>query len=225
MTRSAPAAASAGAGDDFVAELQRRRALARLRANSSAMAMTRAAFLRRAARAIDEPISPMPMIATRSKIGAASGGPERSAHRPPARHEIRQRGDDAAIGLFAADRHAQAVRQAVGATARNTKPRALKKRSASFAVLPGVAGNCNSTKLPTLGVTLDRRALAISSVSHGSQRALCSAAVATCAWSSIAATPAAIAAPVDVERPAHPVQRVDDARRRVGPAERRLARP
>ena len=44
-------------------------------ADESAMAMKRAALVRRAARAIDEPISPTPMMAIRSKIGWASGAP------------------------------------------------------------------------------------------------------------------------------------------------------
>ena len=94
-------------GDD-VAEPERLGALQHSD-RSSARTMRRAAWRWRAARAIDEPISPTPMIASSSKIGSASGGPSRST--TLASHELGQRRDDAPVGLLAADRQPQAVRQ------------------------------------------------------------------------------------------------------------------
>src|SRR5258708_38533501 len=71
--------------------------------------MVLTAFCARAARAIEEPISPTPMSARRSNGGSAMGCGRRPSQ------ERRQRRDDLAIGLFAADGHAQRMRQAVGA--------------------------------------------------------------------------------------------------------------
>src|ERR1700722_459688 len=71
--------------------------------------MVRTAFCARAARAIEEPISPTPINARRSNSGSTMG----CSCWPP--QERGQRRDDLAIGLPAANAHTQRVRQAVGA--------------------------------------------------------------------------------------------------------------
>src|ERR1700733_1479540 len=104
--------------------------------DESARTIRRAARRWRAARAIDEPISPTPIIASSSKIGSARGAPSRSI--TFASHELAERCDHASIGLLAADRHAQGVRQSIGGDgAKNESPRAQEHisvcgRSARF---------------------------------------------------------------------------------------------
>ena len=119
----------------------------------SARTMRRAAWRRRAARAIDEPISPTPMIANSSKIGSASGCPSRST--TFASHELRERGDYALVRLFAANRQTQQIRQAIGRDRPEVNPRALKNASAPAAVRPDCLGKVDDRKFPTLGVTSD----------------------------------------------------------------------
>ena len=80
---------------EFVAEAERARAR-RASREQSANAIVPAAFLRRAARAIEDPISPTPTIAIRSKSGSASGGPSLSAT-TSVLHELRQRCDDPSL--------------------------------------------------------------------------------------------------------------------------------
>ena len=87
--------------------------------------MRRAAWRWRAARAIDEPISPTPMIASSSKIGSASGAPSRST--TFASHELGQRSDDAPVGLFAPDRQPQQIRKAIGRDRPKDKPARAQK--------------------------------------------------------------------------------------------------
>src|ERR1700734_3790165 len=94
--------------------------------DESARTMRRAAWRWRAARAIDEPISPTPIIASSSKIGSARGAPSRSI--TFASHELGERGDHACVGLLAANREAQRLRQAIGRDgAKNESPRAQER--------------------------------------------------------------------------------------------------
>jgi len=69
--------------------------------------MRPAAFRNRAPRAIDEPMSPTPMIANSSNIGLSSGGLSRSV--TFGMYELGQRGDDAAVGLFAPNRQTPTI--------------------------------------------------------------------------------------------------------------------
>src|SRR5271155_4064325 len=89
-------------------------AFARLRTPTewSARTMRRAALRRRAARGIGEPIAPTPTIVSPWKIGSASGAPSRSTTFAP--HEFCQRRDYAPVGLLAADRKPQRIRQPIG---------------------------------------------------------------------------------------------------------------
>src|SRR3984957_13642979 len=94
--------------------------------DESARTIRRAARRWRAARAIDEPISPPPIIASSSKIGSARGAPSRSI--TFASHELAERRDHASVGLLAADRQAQGVRQSIGRDgAKNESPRAQER--------------------------------------------------------------------------------------------------
>ena len=63
---------------------------------------------RRAASAMDEPMSPVPTIATRSKTCGSS------ATSLPLRHEALQRVDHEAVRLLGADGQPQVIGQAVG---------------------------------------------------------------------------------------------------------------
>src|ERR1700722_1541938 len=94
--------------------------------DESARTIRRAARRWRAARAIDEPISPTPTIASSSKTGSARGAPSRSI--TFASHELAKGRDHAFIGLLAADRQAQGVRQAIGRDcAKNESARAYER--------------------------------------------------------------------------------------------------
>src|ERR1700735_2432044 len=87
--------------------------------------MRRAAWRRRAARAIDEPISPAPMIASSSKIGSASGSPSRSI--TFASHKLGERGDDASVSLFATNSQTQGFWKPISRDcAKNESARAQK---------------------------------------------------------------------------------------------------
>src|ERR1700729_4607867 len=94
--------------------------------DESARMMRRAACRWRAARAIDEPISPPPIIVSSSKIGSARGAPSRSI--TFASHKLGERRNHAFIGLLAPDRHAQGVRQTIGGDgAKNESARAQER--------------------------------------------------------------------------------------------------
>src|SRR3984885_11982113 len=92
----------------------------------SARTMRRAAWRWRAARAIDEPISPIPIIASSSKIGSARGAPTRSI--TFASHELGERSNHALVGFLAADRQTQGPRQAIRSDhPKNESPRAEER--------------------------------------------------------------------------------------------------
>src|SRR5271167_919778 len=108
ITRSAPATAAALVSTTWSAmpsSMTRRR----VAAERAVATMLRTTFWARAARAIEEPISPTPMSARRSNSGSAMGRGRRSSQ------ELRQRRDHEAIGLLGADAHAQRIRQAISA--------------------------------------------------------------------------------------------------------------
>src|SRR5262249_4535943 len=110
----------------------------RVAAERAVAMIERAASCARAARAIEEPIRPMPISARRLKSGVFMGcalagpcGPSRLPHpgrrqadaaratgwESPSRllpHELRERGDREPVRLLRADAHAQGVRQFVG---------------------------------------------------------------------------------------------------------------
>src|SRR5262249_27975041 len=124
--------------------------------------MERAAPWARTARAIEEPIRPIPISARRLKIGAPfmegnpaarprrsspfagrgqGSGTRRTARRtasPLLPHELRQRGDHEAIRLLGAYAHAQGVRQFIGLDATQDQP-ALGQEGVG--VLGGTAAN------------------------------------------------------------------------------------
>src|ERR1700722_12269569 len=94
--------------------------------DEAARTMRRAAWRWRAARAIDDPIRPPPIIASSSKIGSARGAPSRSV--TFASHELGERGDHTCVGLLAANREAQRLRQAIRRDgAKNESPRAQER--------------------------------------------------------------------------------------------------
>ena len=198
MTQSAPPTARARSSVD-----RRRQAPAPSPARAtptewSARTMRRAALRRRAARAIDEPISPTPMIASSSKIGSASGAPSRSTTFAP--HELGKRRDHAPVGLLAADRQPQRVRQAIGRDRPEDEAARAEERVRVRGGPAGSSGKVRSRKFPTLGVT-STPSSAIASASHGSQRELCAIAPSIWATSSRLATPAAFAAPLRLNGP------------------------
>ena len=150
--------------------------------------MRRAAFRLRAARAIDEPISPTPTIASSSKIGSTSGAPSRSITFAP--HEFDKRRDHAPVGLLAADRQPQRLRQTIGRDRPEDEATGAQKRVRIGGGPARIFGKVRSKKFPTLGVT-SIPSFAIASASHGSQRELCMIAPSIWATSSRLATPAA----------------------------------
>ena len=79
MTQSASRTASARSRRVDVAQTESLGAGQSASGEASATTIRRAAFCLRMARASDEPISPMPMIARSPNTGSSSGGPSRSA--------------------------------------------------------------------------------------------------------------------------------------------------
>ena len=219
MTWSAPPAPRAGSLVASSASPS-----ARTRASTAASASTAtiapARFSRRAARAIEEPMRPKPTSARRSNKGSSRGGPRRSGiPARPAGEEVLQRRDGEPVRLLVADRHAQAVRQAVGADARAARARAASgTRRRPWRCSPASVGKWIRMKLPTLGVTASPSA-AISRVSQGSQRSLWATAAAACASSAKRRDAGGDRRPVDVEGPADAVDGVDHMRRPGHPAE------
>src|SRR5919197_858046 len=118
ITRSAPSAAAALVSTTWSAtpsSATRRR----VAADRAVATIERAAPCARAARAIEEPIRPIPISARRLNkatsafMGRSNPAARRTASRLPS-HELRQRGDHHAVRLLTTDRHAQRVRQFVG---------------------------------------------------------------------------------------------------------------
>ena len=107
----------------------------------------RPAPARRTTRASDEPIRPMPTRAILENSGCGTG--------LQLSRNSDERRDDAAIGVLGADGHAQRIGKAVAGDAPQDDSRAPtgKRRPPSAVCLPS-SGKCTSTKLPTLGVTL-----------------------------------------------------------------------
>src|SRR5215467_13473757 len=71
-------------------------------------------FSARAARAMEDPIRPVPISARREKRGGGIIGSSRVALSARLSHELRQRRNGEAVRLLAADAHAQRVGQSVG---------------------------------------------------------------------------------------------------------------
>src|SRR5271154_3730495 len=88
----------------------------RVAAERAVATMLRTAFCARAARAIEEPISPTPISARRSNSGSAMGCGRRPSQ------ESRQGRDDFAIGLLAPHAHAQRMGQAISADLAQDQP-------------------------------------------------------------------------------------------------------
>src|SRR5579883_3368621 len=101
MTKSAPAAPSAALPCTRSARPSSA-TLSQTAGEESAAMISRASLLRRAARAIEEPMRPMPMSDRRSNKGDSSDG-------------ALERCGDVMVGFLGADRQPQAVRQAIGA--------------------------------------------------------------------------------------------------------------
>ena len=182
----------------------------------SATTRARASLCARQARAIDEPISPMPMSARRSKSGSRGAGPSRSGM---AGAPARKSASAATTSRFASSLptvRRSASRQAVGRRrARRIRPRAVRKASASFARLcPARAGKWTSRKLPTLGVTVEAERLDLAASARAASARYARRLLPI--WRVVGerrdARPRSPA--VDVEGPADAVQRVDDMRRR-----------
>src|SRR5262249_34006387 len=84
-------------------------------AEESAATISRASPFRRQTRAMDEPISPMPMSATRLNKGSGSGAPRPSGTRGTFDDcEIFEACYDKRVGLLESDRKPQALRQPIG---------------------------------------------------------------------------------------------------------------
>ena len=156
-------------------------------------------------RASDEPIRPMPMRAIFSNSGVWHG--------VLAFQEFGERGDDAAIGFFGADGHAQRVGKAVAGNAPQDiaarRQECVGRRRRMLAVVRenGSARNCRRSASPAA------RAWSTPRVSQAQPVARCARRLrSTCARSRIAATPASIAAALTLNGPAHAVQRIDDVR-------------
>src|SRR5579883_1524961 len=134
MTRSAPAAAAALFSTTSSARLSSS-TRARVAAERAVATIERTAPCARAARAIEEPMRPTPIRARRSKSGVSfftglsagaanfprkgqgeqGRGEATSTASGRAPQEFLQRGDDEAVGLFAADAHAQGIGELVDA--------------------------------------------------------------------------------------------------------------
>ena len=174
------------------------------------MAIWPASFSRRTTRASDEPIRPMPTRAIFSNSGcgmALSFSGIRPARRRRRDWPLRCRRSCAARW----ENHSR--RRAAGCSRARDR-----KSSASAAECFSSSGKWISTKLPTLGVTR-RPSFASSSVSQRSQWSLCATVRSTWARSRKRGDAGLDRGGVDVERPAHAVDRVDDVRRRVHPAD------
>ena len=181
----------------------RARAPARAPPRLASMATIVRARLRcRAARAIDEPISPRPTRAMRSKSGVSRGGPETLRHRVPPCRKSRRGGDDEPVRLLVADGEAQAHpagrkhRHGAGSGrgSAGTRPRPSR-------VLPASFGKWISRKLPTLGVTLRPKRLDLAR--EPGEPFLVVARRPSPTWPSswIAAMPAAMAGPLTLNGP------------------------
>src|SRR5580700_8853076 len=126
MTRSAPSTAAALLSATWSASPSSitRRRVAGERAVATIWPTSRCA---RAARAIEEPIRPVPISARRPNSGSAMAR---------SRHELCQGGDHQPVRLLGADAHAQRMRQAIGAdlaqdeTARGQHPVGIRGRAA-----------------------------------------------------------------------------------------------
>ena len=153
----------------------------------------------------DEPMRPRPINATRSKCGCSS-------------HELRQCGNDGAVGFLIADGQTQAHPASHSLPCAAGRCRGRSGRHRPRGALRAAAGKCTSRKLPTLGVTL-RPSASSSRVSQASQWSLWATRAARHGRSAIAAAPAASAGADDIERPANAVERVGDMLRAIGPAE------
>src|ERR1700733_15197499 len=105
MTRSAPATAAALVSTTWSASPSSatRRRVAAERALAT---ISRTAPCARAARAIEEPIRPTPISASRLNSGAGLVTASRRFGQ-----EVLERRDDETVGFFGANRHAQRVRQ------------------------------------------------------------------------------------------------------------------
>ena len=177
--------------------------------------MVRASPCALTARASDEPISPKPTIAIRSKTGSP--------------HQLRgsfwnRKASIAATSCFqlvlGADGDAQAIRQAVAAIWRISTPRDFtnsRTASASCGARTTPAGSWRRWDARVKPSLVSR------SASQGRQRSLCALDRLKCSASARAAIPASIAGALTIERLAHAVQHIGDRRRAIGPAEPRAA--
>ena len=169
----------------------------------------RRAVARRMAWAIDEPIRPMPISATLSNSGFAS------------RHlramKSAQRRDDRAVGVFGADRQAQAMRQAVGAR-RRAGSAARGRESVGVRGVASSSAKWISTKLPTLSSTR-RPSVRMFSISQARHLLVVRDGGFDMGAILQRRRRRALRRRRDVERPADAVEHVGDCGRAIGPAD------
>src|SRR5216684_3429578 len=108
MMQSAPFAASALVSTTWSAILSSR-TRSRVACERAVATIERTAPSARAARAIEEPISPTPISASRSKITGAFLGTGRLTG-----HELAECGDGEPVRFLGADAHAERIRQVIG---------------------------------------------------------------------------------------------------------------
>src|SRR5271154_906709 len=211
ITRSARAAADAvGRYSSPRPSASARRRTSR---EASAKTIAPAALTRRAARAIEDPISPTPTMATQSKTGSANSGPSLSTMTHVLR-ESGQRFDDPSIGRLGPDRQAQTVGKPIGPNrAEDESARAQIRVRRRRTAIPRktheheIADAGNGLESDSVNPLADpRQPMRIVRRGRGHVTLVRDRR-----------TPGGERRGVDVERTPHPVQRRNHGRRRVGP--------
>ena len=147
---------------------------------------------------------------------------DRLAHRAAAGfafRKSRERGEGRLVRLVVADRHAKRVGQAVGGDAAEHEAALAQKRVGLRRALARRLGEMDEQEIADARRDPEAERRDLAAVSFGSQSSLCATARSRCARSDERRDAGRERRRRDVERPADAVQRVDDVRRPVGPAD------